>query len=245
VYDWFPLREIDAFGYLHHHYSLNADLFDRFDERNPGHYRVFGIDRIVAPAEPAAAPPFTREIARRGRFRVLEVDGGGFAELVDAPYSVNVEKRFLGRAQAKWLSSALPAAGIHPRVRLAEAEPADPKGIDGSGAGVRFPEAPAAMPRGIVRSIERTGEDFLVEVQTVRACVLLLKMTFHPQWKASVDGNAVETMHLFPSYVGVPLEPGAHSVSLRYEPGPLKNVLALVGAVALAAGMAFTRRRTP
>ncbi len=247
VYDWFPLREIDAFGYLHHHYSLNADLFDRFDERNPVHYRVFGIDRIVAPPQ-VRLPAFAHEIARRGRFRVLQVDGGGFAELADVPYSVNVGKRTLGRVQARWLASPLPGAGVHPRVRLAEAESPDPGGVDGSTAEVRLPEPGSLPDRGRVESVVRRGEDFVATAAATRPCVLVLKMTFHPAWKATVDGRAAQTIHVLPSYVGVPLEAGSHRVELRYDPGPQKTWLALGGALVLAAAMflgARARTRSP
>jgi uncharacterized membrane protein YfhO len=131
-------------------------------------------------------------------------------------------------------------------VRLAEAERPDPGGVDGSTADVRFPEPAAPPDRGRVESVERHGEDFVATAEANRPCVLVLKMTFHPGWKATIDGRAAPTIHVLPSYVGVPLEAGSHRVELRYEPGPQKTWLALGGAFVLAAALFLSSRaRTP
>ncbi len=254
VYSFLPCREVDAFGYLHHQYSLNSDLFDRFDERNPVHYDVFGIRRILAPAE-GAIPPFTEEIGRFGRFRVLEVsngegDGaGGVAvlRLADAPFAVHVSRRELGRVQSRWLASTMPRAHLHPLVHLAEAAPPSPNDVRIDGGDVRFPDIPEptadAPARGRILGVERRGEDFWVSVEIARDCLLVLEMTYHPLWKAVVDGRPVETAHVLPSYVGVPLTAGAHRIELRYAGDPSKPVLCAAGLTTLAAGVFFTRRR--
>lgn len=244
VYDWLPFRGVDGVGFLHHHYSLNADLFDRFDERNPNHFRVFGIRRVVAP-EDLVLPPSFRQIAKHGRFRVYEVGGdeNGFVELVDVPYAVHVKKSELGRVQARWLASELPAQHVHPRVRLADIEAAEEGDLRIEGTDVRFP-TPAPLPSaGTIGRVERSGEDFKIGATASRECVLLFKMTFHPAWKAIVDEGAAKTMHVFPSYVGVPLSAGDHTIELRYDPGMTKPVLASAGLIVLAAGIVLTRRR--
>ena len=142
VYAWFPIREMDALGYLHHMWSLNADMHGGFNERRRDQYRVFNIRRIVAPAG-TPMPPFARELRSFGRFRVLEVEGPGFVELVDSPYQcawarrtygsgpgfvelvdspyrVDVPKKNVSRLHRTWLAGRQPAAGIHPRIVLLE-----------------------------------------------------------------------------------------------------------------------------
>jgi hypothetical protein len=234
VYSWLPIREVDALGYLHHMWSLNADLHARFDERNPVHYRVFNVNRILAPTEGTRVPPFSAEIARFGRFRVLEVETPGFVELVDAPYSINVSKRDLARVQARWLSSNLPRVGAYPKIRLSEAMPPDSSGVFVSSYEVELPVPSNSSPVGEVLKLVRRGEDFLAEVRADRDCHLLLKMSFHPGWKAKVDGVPAVPVHLVPSYVGVPLSPGPHEVVLRYDPGPEKPILLGTGLLAFA-----------
>lgn len=245
VYDWLPFREVDALGYLHHMCSLNADLFDRFNERNPIHYRVFAVNRVLAPAQGVQLPSFVKPIATKGRFQVLTADPSGFVELVDAPYSVNVRKKDLHRAQQAWLSSELPARGIFPRVRLQEVEPRDPSGIDVAGYDVRYPTPAPQPPPGQILAVDRRGEDFLVRARADRDCTLLLKMTFHPAWRAQVDGARAVPIHVLPSYVGLPLQPGAHEVTLRFDPGPEKKILAFAGGAVLLAFAFAGRKITP
>jgi SAM-dependent methyltransferase len=243
VYSWLPIREIDALGYLHHMWSLNADMHDGFDERRPDHYRVFNVRRILAP-EGVATARFAEPLARFGRFRVLAVEGPGYVDLVDVPYPVNVPKRNVSRLHRAWLAGPLPAAGIHPAVRLLEEGAPIAGAYLADGADIRLPRAdPPATPRGEVLSVERRGEDFLAEVRVDRPCHLLLKMSFHPGWRALVDGAPAETVQLMPSYVGVPLAPGTHRVELSWEPGALKGWLLAAGLLVLAATFGVERRR--
>jgi hypothetical protein len=242
VYDWLPIREVDALGYLHHMWSLNADLFQSFNERNPTHYRVFAVNRILAPLNGVQLPSFARIASSHGRFQVLEVDSPGFVELVDSPFAVNVRKEDFARAQQQWLASPLAAAGVYPRVRLLEKDEPDPSGIDVEGYDVRFP-APAAAPApGELQSVERRGEDFIVQARADRPCNLLLKMSFHPRWKANVDGKSASVVQLMPSYIGVPLNEGVHRIELRFDPGPEKKILACLGG-ALLLGFVFASRK--
>lgn len=243
VYAWFPMREMDALGYLYHMWSLNSDLQNDFRENAAGHYRALGVRRILAP-EGLPVPPFAREIAREGRFRVLAVDGPGLVELVDAPWRVDVAKANLSRVHRAWLRSPLPAASVHPRVHLSEEGPApsDP-GLAGNGVDFRFPAfAPPPTPVGEILSLDRRGEDFAVRARVDRPGYLLLRMSFHPGWEAVVDGEVAAPTPLVPSFVGVALDPGEHEVSLRYRPDPTRAPLLLFGATVLA-GAVFLGRR--
>lgn len=243
VYDWPPLRGADTFGYLHHQYSLNSDLFDRFDERNALSYRVFGIQTILAP-EGVLFPAAIEETSRHGRFRVLTVRDprARLLDLVDAPFAVHVSKTRLPRVQAKWLSSDLPGRGVYPEVQLAELGPPRDGATVVEGEVVRFPSVPALDAPGEIGEITRNGADFSVKAQATRPSVVVLKMTYHPAWKATVDGRPAATRHLLPSYVGVPIGPGQHTVVLRYDPGPEKWFLAAGGFAFLSLGIWGTRR---
>jgi hypothetical protein len=233
VYDFPPLRGMDAVTYLHHMASMNSDLHDAFDERNPSDYRAFNVRRIIAPAEVRVAP-FAEEIASFGRFRVLSVDGPGFVELVDVPYAVDVPRGSVARTHVAWLRRLAPL-GIHPEVRLTEGRSA--------AYDVRFPDtAPPESPRGEVLLVTRNGDDFVAEVRADRACHAVLKMTFHPGWRARVDRRPVTAVHVLPSYVAVAVPAGAHTVEFAWEPGPLKEILAFCGILVLAGFSVFAGR---
>ncbi len=68
------------------------------------------------------------------------------------------------------------------------------------------------------------------EVQSpCRECLVVLKQTFHPNWRATVDGKPAETFTVFPFYIGVQLDsPGAHTIKLSYQPSSLKINLLVV-----------------
>jgi hypothetical protein len=234
VYSWFPQRGMDALGYLHHMWSLNADLQSGFSELDPEHYRAFGVRRMIAPAD-LRVGSFLEEVGRFGRFRVLEIDGPGFLELVDVPYRVEVPRRNLARVHRAWLRELAPRR-LHPEVSLAEdgAPPGDLPRLDAYD--VRFPAARTAPgPRGEVLRAERTGDDFAADVRADRACHLLFRMSFHPGWKATVDGSPAEIVHVLPSFQAVALPPGEHRVTFRWAPGRLKEILAGIGLLAMVA----------
>ena len=243
VYAWFPFREIDALGYLYHMASLNADLHDSFDERSPADFRALGVRTIVAPPEIRTLPS-AREIAREGRFRVLHVDGPGLVDLVDVPFRVDVSKRNASRVHRNWLRSDLPGLNIFPEIRLREERKGeDGRGIRGDGVDFRFPIVNAsAGPVGEVLEVRREGEDFFAHVRIDRPGHLVLKMTYHPLWKAEVDGTPAPTVQLMPSFVGVALAPGVHDVQLRYRADPSRAVLCAAGLLVLVAAGALGRR---
>jgi hypothetical protein len=243
VYSWFPQREMDALGYLYHMWSLNADMHDSFDERNPVHYRAFGVRRVIAPAG-RPVPPFFAPIASEGRFAVYAVDNPGLVDLVDVPYRLDVSKRNVTRLHRRWLRGDQPAKGLAPEIRLDEAGgPEDGAGIDANGYDFRLPPArPWEGAPGEILAAERTGEDFRIRVRADRATHVLLRVTYHPLWRATVDGQPVRPLHVMPSYLAVPVAAGEHEVQLAYRPGRSRAVLVVLGGVALL-GLAGAERR--
>jgi Bacterial membrane protein YfhO len=59
-------------------------------------------------------------------------------------------------------------------------------------------------------------------------CIVVLKQTFVPGWKAYIDGKPASTITVFPFFIGVPMTEGTHDVMLRYEPSRLKIALLVV-----------------
>jgi uncharacterized membrane protein YfhO len=63
----------------------------------------------------------------------------------------------------------------------------------------------------------------------------MLKASYHPRWTVTVDGKPAQTQMVAPSFVGVEVPAGRHSVEFRYEPYPSYWLLFLVGVIALIA----------
>ncbi len=98
-------------------------------------------------------------------------------------------------------------------------------------------------PCGQIVSEAVAGNTYRVEFDAGRACWLMLKSTYHPGWRATVDGKPVETEMLAPSFVGLAVESGRHQAVLTYEPGALRLWLLAAGlGVLLLAALAEWQR---
>jgi hypothetical protein len=64
----------------------------------------------------------------------------------------------------------------------------------------------------------------------LRPAFVIFRITWHPNWKVYVDGQAVQTMMLSPGTVGGRTAAGRHRVVCRYEPG-LEKIVLLLGGV--------------
>jgi uncharacterized membrane protein YfhO len=76
-------------------------------------------------------------------------------------------------------------------------------------------------------------EEYHAGIEANRASYVLFKMTWHPNWSATVDGAPVRTAMLSPGFIGVPIGPGKHMVALRYVGSAWKAWLALAGVIAV------------
>ncbi len=82
-----------------------------------------------------------------------------------------------------------------------------------------------------------------VEVgKNCRECLVILKQTFHPNWRTWVDGKAVKPIIVFPFFVGIPVGPGTHEIVVAYQPSTLKTMLLAVTFATVAAGAYLTLR---
>ena len=84
--------------------------------------------------------------------------------------------------------------------------------------------------------------DFITSCST--GATLVVKETYHPNWRASVDGQQVASFMVSPSYIGLTLPAGDHFVTLEYRATPLKTPLFGLGALVLLA-LILARRDLP
>ena len=66
-----------------------------------------------------------------------------------------------------------------------------------------------------------------------RESTLLLKASYHPNWRAIVDGIETDTVMLMPGFVGVKLPPGDHRVLMEYKSRRLRTTLLVLGLLIL------------
>ena len=74
------------------------------------------------------------------------------------------------------------------------------------------------------------------------AAPLVLKVTYHPNWTVTVDGRPTSTFMVSPSYVGIHLPAGKHTVEAVYQPTPSKMPLLAFGLILFGLAVVFRRR---
>lgn len=207
---------VPTVGYLSHTMALTSGVMLGFDERNPAHYRLFDIQSFVVPAKTKyPVPDFLKPGETFGRFQIFETPANGYFDLVDVTAALPVTRDDFLAANASWLKTDGPSTRRHLRLDLSAAP------------------APAVSssppPPGEILSARQAGDVYHAEFDAVRPAWALFKMTWHPNWKAYLDGQARDTAMLSPGFVGVPVPAGRHLLQVRYEPGTWKLWMALAG----------------
>jgi hypothetical protein len=236
MYGLYPVNGLDSLGYLYHAQSLNSDLQVHFNDTRLRDYDLFNVQYVVAPAE-RAMPDFLTRLAQYGRHVLYQAPSSGYFNLVDSDIALTSGKDDWYAANLQWLQIHLPDLNQHPSIFFGDAR-GDYRAVL-SMAQADQARLTAAIPQGQRQPAGRvTGETVLAgsyraDVVVDRESYLMVKTTYHPNWKATVDGRSAPTVMLSPSFVGVKLPPGQHSVRLDYRPGILRRYLLGLGFLAL------------
>lgn len=240
LYAFLSTSHVPAVAFLYHAMALPADVMVRFDETRAEQYRLFDIRSVVADAT-RALPPFLRPAGSYGPFRVYQPPpSSGVFDLVEAPYAYAVDSRTFFDVNNAWLQSGWPAARAHLLLDYPGA-PTVPRPRIGNIAAMSAPTAVRSC--GSVLNTSEANDDYRAQLDvTGRDCFALFKMTYHRNWRATVDGVAATPVMLSPGFAGVPVGPGRHSVAMRYDAGFGKAALLLLTIPLLVAGFVAERR---
>ncbi|WP_411281034.1 hypothetical protein [Gemmatimonas sp.] len=229
AYDVLKDRGQPAVAPLFQGLSLNADVVVSFRDRDPAQYDLLDV-RYVALPSGAPVDRFMTPLARTPRYTVYRVATTGIAT-----YGAVVERRAAGsqlellRGVEAWSKSAGPAGKQFIRWDFRE-----PSG----------PSVPTGGCPGGGRTVSERAEagliDLVVECQSPSS--LILKTTYHPNWRVTVDGTPVPTYMVSPVYIGFDLPAGQHTIAARYTMATAKWLLLGMGLVALA-GVLLVRDR--
>jgi hypothetical protein len=236
---------LDMLGFLWHALSFNADILVLFDESRAEQYNLFNVRYVVAPAG-RTFPDFVKPLGSFGRHRLYEVETTGYFDLVGSDVAFSGDKSEFYPAASRWLVSDMLLAKQHPALFLEGNAPDDQASTTLAAATEMIPRLsfPGGLPRGRVISETVRPGSYLTDLEVERDSVLMLKVTYHPNWHAYLDGVEANTIMVMPSYIGVKVPPGAHQVRLDYQPQPVRGALRSVGVLALALiALAEARRR--
>jgi hypothetical protein len=222
-------EDADAIGFTLRTLSLTGDAEVKFSDQNPQHFNLFNVRTMILPTgvEPAAALEATR-VRTLGAWALWTVPTKGYLEAIDTGPAIPATNKTLGVATTDFMTTGAGIDGVYPLIAFA-GKP--------SGAPTRFDGTPLATPPGEVTvQFDRPADgEFGGRVSMSRPGVVLLKATYDPRWVAKVDGERVRAQMVAPSFVGVPVPAGDHSVTFTYERYPYSWPLLAFGAVVLIA----------
>jgi len=239
-YAFLSEAHVPAVAFLYHAMALPADVMVRFDETRPDHYRLFDVRSVVTDAT-RQLPAFLSPAGSAGPFRILRPPPSGAFDLVQAPASIYVDRRTFYDVNDAWLQSTWSAAGAHLLLEYESATgtAAMPPRLP-SLATLKQPQRAAAC--GTIAK-ESDGDDvYRADVSAAADCYVLFKMTYHPNWRATVDGAPRQTVMLSPGFAAVRVLPGHHVVEMRYASGAAKPILLLLAIPLLVAGFIAEKR---
>src|SRR5439155_11233766 len=147
--------------------------------------------------------------------------------VVDAPAAVHTTKHNFYQINDGWLQSDWADKRLHLLLDLGGPVP----GRLRIAAEEALPALPAFPSAGAIRSEHETSGVYTADCDIARAAYVLFKMTWHANWRATVDGRPTPTAMLSPGFVGVAIPPGRHAVELRYQGSDWKLWLAVAGVI--------------
>jgi hypothetical protein len=214
---------------------------------------------VVLP-ENSRVPNFFKPIKSIGRHQLYQVETTGYFDLVGSGLLFTGGKTAFHSAAYSWLTSGLPEAKLHPQVSI----DGSPKHLDPRKRPSTvnwIPQKPAtqsleslidldsyvakahASPsRGSIVSEDVGTNHYSAVVSVERESILMLKTTYHPNWRIAVDGAEAESLMLMSGFMGVQLPPGEHEVRMEYRSRDLRKVLLALGFLSLVSIAIWEKR---
>lgn len=221
--------DADAIGFTLRTLSLTGDAEVKFNDQSPQHVDLFNVRTMILPTGVAPAPALNATLVRtKGAWALWSLPTKGYLEVVDTGPAIVATNQDLGVQTTEFMTSGAGVDGVYPLIAFA-GKP--------SGAPTRFDGTPLpTRPGEVTVQYDRPADgQFGGQVEMRRAGVVLLKATYDPRWVATVDGKRVRTQMLAPSFVGVPVPAGKHSVQFAYEAYPYSWPLLILGTIVLIA----------
>ncbi|EKD67472.1 MAG: hypothetical protein ACD_48C00387G0002 [uncultured bacterium] len=228
-------------------WSMNSDTEQFFVEENISHYDLYNIRYVVTNPEKKSQPFWkllkeTEHWKLYGILKQVQDDNTGYITIGTAPSIVSAKKTDIINLIHLWIQSDYPKQLIFPELRSNEVtklrtndilphfrmiDPTTYQTPDGVAHSL-FAEIPSYLSplsnlSDLVKITSQSDDTDMVFKATVEVktpcptCVVVLKQTYHPNWKVIINGKSTKTINVFPSFVGVRLEtPGTYDIIFSY-----------------------------
>ena len=223
--------ELDAVAPPNQSFSLNADLLWEFNDQDLSHYRLFNVDYVIAPRT-VTFPSELRALATTSRYVLYAAPGRGYAEYaaITRRESASTQQDLFARELA-WFRGGDAASWAFTRFDYRTTAPAD------------VPVPIADCPAGHIAYERVQPARFEVLARCDAASAMVIKVTYHPNWRVTIDGVEAPTFMASPSYLALALPAGEHFVIAEYRSTPMKAPLLGLGVVVMVAALAAAERR--
>ncbi len=237
VYEYLADRDVDEVGFLLRTPSLVTDNEAYFNEGDAADYQLYNVRYILMPS--GMVPPVRATLlASSGRHRLWQVATSGYFQVVDTAGVVEADRADMATRMQPFLHSTAFEQGQLATVAFDGAPAAAPTAPIGPA-----PATPAGTSADVL--IEPQDGYFAGEVSAERTAAVVLKATYDPGWRATVDGRQATAYMVVPGFVAVTVGPGTHAVVFQYASYPHYPLLLAVGlltGLALALGPWLWRR---
>ncbi len=240
-------------------WSPNSDIEQYFSENKAADYSLYNIRYVVTPANMSLdlIQPFWKPLTASKTWKLYEVTTEGYITTGIRPAIVSTAKDNYINVVRLWIQSDFPKNRLYPELTFDKNYPVSSGlpnfrmtdevtyKVPGGSLHDLFAENPTYIaPTGekfVSPSVSDQSDDhdmrftatFTVPPNCVE-CLVVLGQSFHPSWRAAVDGKATDTFAVFPFFTAIEVtEPGTHTVVFSYQASPLKIVLLAVSILSL------------
>ncbi|MEP7343019.1 MAG: hypothetical protein ABI977_35150, partial [Acidobacteriota bacterium] len=98
-------------------------------------------------------------------------------------------------------------------------------------------------PRGRTLTVSRGDSTIRAEVEAEATTTFIVRESWHPRWRATLDGAPVPIRRVTPDYMAIDVPEAKHRLELRFERPLWTWLLWLLWPGLPAAAWAFERRR--
>lgn len=227
LYDLLPLEQFDTVMPWQT-LSLNSPLLWQLNLPDSALCQLFNIRYVIAPPS-LRTPSSYRPLLETSNYDLYQVDSGGYMELGQIaevlPMPSSSQLSAINRA---WIRSPELSEGkfiaFTSQAVVQTAVEHDSSGKDSSHL-------------GLIESEVYTPDSLSAEVTATSSALLVLKITYHPDWHVSIDGHEQHTFMVSPSLIGTLIPPGKHSLRAEYRSNRLKNLLLILSGLVLVTVM--------
>lgn len=251
-------------------WSPNSDSEQFFSEDKAEDYDLYNIRYVVAP--PSQKPePFWKLLKESQTWKLYEVETKGLAlSNVEGYITTGVRPAVVSSSKENflnlihlWIQSDYPKSGLYPELTFSPISPQSPlprfqmldevtyKTPDNKTHNL-FNEIPLysspSSPSSLMSLSSQSSDSDMIFRATVEVkpgcteCLVILKQTYHPSWRATIDGKPAQTMTVFPFYTAISVSEGTHEIVFSYQPSLLKIVLLILSLISLIALISLSTR---